>query len=38
MPLKAALVANMLATVIILGPLGTQDNTSIAKLSEYMVK
>ena len=34
MLLKAVLVANMLATVIILRPLGTQGNTSMAKLSK----
>ena len=35
MPLKAVLAANVLAaTVITLGPLGTQGNTSIAELSE----
>ena len=39
MPLKAVLAANMLvATVIISGLLGTQSNTSIAKLSEQLVK
>ena len=34
MPLKAVLAVNVLAIVIILGPLGTQSNTSIAKLSK----
>ena len=34
MPLKVVLVANVPATVIILGLLGTQGNTSIVKLSE----
>ena len=35
MPLKAVLVANMLAaTVTTLGLLGTQGNTNIAKLSK----
>ena len=38
MPLKAVLVANVLATVIILGLLGTQNNTSMAKLSKQLVK
>ena len=38
MPLKAVLAANILATVIILKPLGTQSNTSIAKLSKQSVK
>ena len=38
MPLKAVLAANMLATVIILRPLGTQGDTSIAKLSKYTVE
>ena len=39
MPLKAVLMVNMLAvTVIILGPLGTQGNTSMAKLSEQSVE
>ena len=31
-------MASVLATVIILGPLGTQGNTSIAKLNEQSVK
>ena len=38
MPLKAVLVVNALVTVIILELLGTQGNTSIAKLSEYTVE
>ena len=38
MPLKAVLVVNMLATVIISGLLGMQGNTNIAKLSKYIVK
>ena len=38
MPLKAVLAANVLATVTILGLLGTQGNTSIAELSEHTVK
>ena len=38
MPLKAVLAANVLTTVIISGPLGTQNNTSIAKLSKQLVK
>ena len=38
MLLKVVLAANMPAIVTILGLLGTQGNTSIAKLSEYMVK
>ena len=38
MPLKAVLVANMLAIVIISGLLGTQGNTSIAKLSKQSVE
>ena len=39
MPLKAVSAVNALAaTVIILGPLGTQDNTSIAKLSKQSVE
>ena len=38
MPLKAVLVVNALATVIILRLLGTQSNTSIAKLSKYIIK
>ena len=39
MPLKAVLAANMLAaTVIILGLLGTQNDTSIAKSSKQSVE
>ena len=38
MPLKVVLIANMLAIVIISGPLGTQSNTNIAKLSKHTVK
>ena len=39
MPLKVILVVNMpAATVVTLGPLGTQNNTSIAKLSEQSVE
>ena len=38
MLLKAVLAANTLAIVIILGPSGTQDNTSIAELSKYTVE
>ena len=39
MPLRAVLAANMLAaTVIILGLLGMQSDTSIAKLSKQLVK
>ena len=38
MPLKAVLVVNVLVTVIISGPLGTQDNTSIAKPSKHTVE
>ena len=38
MPLKAVLAINAPATVIILGPLGTQSNTNIAKLSKHTVK
>ena len=38
MPLKAVLVASALVTVIILGPLGTQGNTSIAKSSKQSVE
>ena len=34
MPLKVVLVVNILAIVIILGPLGTQNNTNIIKLSK----
>ena len=38
MPLKAVPAANMPATVTILGPLSTQGNTSMAKLSEQLVE
>ena len=38
MPLKTVLAVNVLATVIISGLLGTQDNTNIAKLSKQLVK
>ena len=39
MPLKAVPVANVLAVIItILGPSGMQSDTSIAKLSEQLVK
>ena len=38
MLLKAVPAANIPATVIILGLLGTQGNTSIVKLSKYTVK
>ena len=38
MLLKAVLVANMPAIVIILGPLGTQGDTSMAKLSEQLIE
>ena len=39
MLLKAVLAAQVLAaTVTTLGPLNTQDNTSIAKSSEQLVK
>ena len=39
MPLKAVLVANALAViVIILGPLGTQSDTNIAELSEQLIE
>ena len=38
MPLKAVLAANILATVIISGPLNTQGNTSITKLSKHTVE
>ena len=34
MPLKAVLAVNILAVVTISEPLGTQGNTSIAKLSK----
>ena len=38
MLLKAVLVANTLVTVIILGLLGTQSNTNIAKLSKQSIE
>ena len=39
MLLKAVLAVNMLAViVIILGPLGTQGDTNIAKLSKQLVE
>ena len=38
MPPKAVLAASVLATVIILEPLGTQGNTSIAKLSKQLIE
>ena len=38
MPPKAVLAASMLATVIILGLLDTQSNTSIVKLSKLLIK
>ena len=38
MPPKVVLAANASATVIILKPLGTQSNTSIAKLSKQSVE
>ena len=39
MPLRAVPVVNMpVAIVIMLGPSGTQSNTSIAKLSEQSVE
>ena len=38
MLLKAVTTTNILATVTILGLLGTQGNTSIAELSEHTVK
>ena len=39
MPLKAVPAANILAvTVTMLGPLGTQSNTSIAELSKQLVE
>ena len=39
MPLKAVLMVNILAiTVTMSGPLGTQGNTNIAKLSKQLVK
>ena len=38
MLLKVALAANILATVMISRPSGTQSNTSIAELSKHIVK
>ena len=39
MPLKAVLAVNApVAIVIILGLLGTQDNTNMAKLNKQLVK
>ena len=38
MPLKAILVVNILATVIILGLTGIWSNTNIAELSEQLIK
>ena len=38
MPPKTVLAINTLAIVTILGLLGTQDNTSIAKLSKQSVE
>ena len=38
MPLKAVLVASTPTAAIILGPLGIQGNTNIAKLSKQSVK
>ena len=38
MPLKAVLAVNVLAIVIILGPLGMQGNTSMVKLSKQLVE
>ena len=38
MPLKAVLVANILAIIIILKPSGMQGNTNIAKLSKQLVE
>ena len=38
MSLKAIPTVNVLAIVTISGPLGTQGNTSIAKLSKQLVK
>ena len=38
MPPQAVLAANVLATVMMSGPLGTQGNTNIAKLSEQLVE
>ena len=38
MPLKAVLAVNIPATVISLGPLGIQGNTSIVKSSKQLIK
>ena len=38
MPPKAVLAVNILVIVTILGPLGTQGNTNIAKLSKQSVE
>ena len=38
MPLKAVLVVNTLAIVIILGLLGTQSDTNITKLNKQSVE
>ena len=38
MPLKAVPAVNVLAIVIMLGLLGTQGNTSIAKLNKQLVE
>ena len=38
MPLKVVPAVNILATVITSGPLGTQSNTNMAKLSKQSVK
>ena len=38
MPLKAVLAASVLVTVTILGLLGTQNNTSMAKSSKHTVE
>ena len=38
MPPKTVPAVNVLVIVTILGPLGTQGNTNIAKLSKQLVK
>ena len=38
MPPKAVPAANILVIVIVLGPSGTQNNTSIAKLNKQSVE
>ena len=38
MPLKAVLAASTLAVFTISGPLGTQGDTNIAKLSKQLVE